>query len=152
MDSEAITGNNSHFAQVTCTEDDITKSIQYKARRDVGPIKYFYIDVGISIQYSSLALSHDRAISGLWGQDKTLAEFRRSFSSPVDPFMTDICHLGSVFARIVQVSRYALYRSFFSKSQIAIRRPVSPGTYNHPNDITSAGTQTNIPRGLYAAS
>lgn len=116
MDSESITGNNFHFCQVTHREDDVTKSIQYKARRDVGPMRYFYIDVGISRKYPPDC--PQRTISGRWGQDKTLPEFQHGLSGPIDPFKTDICQLGSVFARIVQVSRQSDFlRTIFLSPQ-----------------------------------
>lgn len=113
MDSEDVTGNNFHFCQVTHTEDDVTKYIQYKARRDVAPMRYSFIDVGIAKRYPLDC--QDRTMSGLWGQDKTLPEFRDGFSGPIDPFKTDVCQLGSVFARIVQVSWHACLLAIFLK-------------------------------------
>lgn len=81
------------------TEHDIKKYINYKSRRDVGPIRYFIIDLGMSEQFRS---GESPRYYGSWGQDETIPEFQ-NHDVAHNPYKTDVCQLGNVLKRIVQV-------------------------------------------------
>lgn len=91
--------NGFHMTDNARAERSVTKYISYKTRREVGPIRYVIIDVGISERF----LPGDRPrYCGSWGQDKTIPEFRVKEAAH-DPYKTDVCPLGNVLKRLVQV-------------------------------------------------
>lgn len=81
------------------TEHDIKKYINYKSRRDVGTVRYVIIDVGLSDQFQP---GEKPRYYGSWGQDGTIPEFQKHRVAH-DPYKTDVCQLGNVFKRLVQV-------------------------------------------------
>jgi hypothetical protein len=99
MDATMVAPGGFHMTDGARTEHDIKKYINYKSRRDVGGVRYFIIDVGMSQQYQS---GEKPRYYGYWGQDRTIPEFQKDGVAH-DPFKTDVCQLGNVFKRIVQV-------------------------------------------------
>ncbi|OCH83830.1 hypothetical protein OBBRIDRAFT_892117 [Obba rivulosa] len=57
------------------------------------PVRYLYIDFGISRKYS--AEENSPLEDPIWGGDKTVPEFHRS-NDPCDPFPTDVYYLGNM--------------------------------------------------------
>lgn len=96
-----------HMTDGARREHNIKKYINYKSRRDVGPIRYFIIDVGLSEQFRT---GEKPRYYGSWGQDETIPEFQK-LGVAHDPFKTDICQLGNVLKRIVQVGVRDLWSS-----------------------------------------
>lgn len=71
---------------------------QYKRKakffsRTARPVKYYFIDFGISRRYDADNTSPRE--DPIWGGDKSVPEFQDS-DDPQDPFPTDIYYLGNM--------------------------------------------------------
>lgn len=99
IDATKLAPNGFHMTDSARTEHNITKYIRYKTRREVGSIRYVIIDVGISEQFRP---REQPRCYGSWGQDRTILEFQ-SKGVAHDPYKTDVCQLGNVLKRLIQV-------------------------------------------------
>ncbi|KAF5315016.1 hypothetical protein D9619_007423 [Psilocybe cf. subviscida] len=98
LDSTGIAPKGFHFARNILSEKgDFDEPMPYLTRRAVAPVKYYFIDVGISRFF--MPHCEDRSFYGSWGQDRTVPEFENE-DKPHDPFKVDVYQLGSVFKRI----------------------------------------------------
>lgn len=79
---------------------DGLKRLVWRERWSVRPIKYYFIDFGLSEQYP-FGLKNIRDY-GIFGQDRTVPEM--SVTIPYDPFKADVYQLGNVFKRLIEVS------------------------------------------------
>lgn len=101
LDSTGIAPKGFHFARNILSEKgDFDEPMPYLTRRAVAPVKYYFIDVGISRFF--MPHCEDRSFYGSWGQDRTVPEFENE-DKPHDPFKVDVYQLGSVFKRITTV-------------------------------------------------
>lgn len=60
------------------------------------PPKYYFIDFGISRQYSP-TITHPKEVP-IWGGDKEVPEFQNS-NEPCDPFPTDVFYIGNAIRK-----------------------------------------------------
>ena len=71
---------------------NLRRAAPTRSRSDV-PVKYYFIDFGISRKYDADNTSPREW--PIWGGDKTVPEFQES-DDEQDPFPTDICYLGNM--------------------------------------------------------
>ena len=72
---------------------DIRREAKSLRRRDVGPIKYYFIDFGISSKFDES--NTNRLVSGRDGLDQQVPELR--LQNTYDPFPLDVFILGNVY-------------------------------------------------------
>lgn len=85
------------------TEDGF-KDLVWHERWSVRPVKYYFIDYGLSYQYPA-GLTDIRDY-GRFGQDRTVPEM--SVEVSYDPFKADVYQLGNVFKRLMEVRYVSL--------------------------------------------
>ena len=73
--------------------DANAKMAHPRRRRDVGGVKYYFIDFGISSWFDGT--EGTRLVTGRDGLDREVPELRQS--EPYDPFPVDIFILGNLF-------------------------------------------------------
>lgn len=79
--------------------------------RTARPVKYYYIDFGISRRFN-LVDGPPRALP-IQGGDKTAPEILKSNGQALDPFPTDIYYLGNMIKRnFLEVTAYCSFRSY----------------------------------------
>ena len=91
------------------TRHDRTKDWKSTAKhstRTAHPVRYYFIDFGLSRQYNPED-GPPRAIP-IRGGDKSVPEFRDWNSEPLDPFPTDIYYLGNLLRVHVLKVRFAV--------------------------------------------
>ncbi|OCB88212.1 hypothetical protein A7U60_g4617 [Sanghuangporus baumii] len=71
-----------------------TKRAHRKRRRDVGGVRYYFIDFGISSKFEP---GEERKVIGIYGQDDEVPEL--SISVPYDPFLTDVFIIGNLIRK-----------------------------------------------------
>jgi hypothetical protein len=97
MDPSKVIPNGFHFGSVW-TKDGF-KKIEWRERWSVRPVKYYFVDFGLSHRYpGGLTNIMDY---GRFGQDRSVPEM--STTVPYDPFKADVYQLGNVFKRFVEV-------------------------------------------------
>ncbi|KAI0364340.1 kinase-like protein [Pilatotrama ljubarskyi] len=74
---------------------DTHRKVKYSTRTR-HPVKYFFIDFGISRKYP-VECTEPRE-PPIWGGDKTVPEFQHS-NEPRDPFATDVYYLGNLIRK-----------------------------------------------------
>ncbi|KIJ23381.1 hypothetical protein M422DRAFT_39644 [Sphaerobolus stellatus SS14] len=96
MDTSQLIPRGFHFANQN-THDGVNRGkFEFKYRRDVAPVPYYFIDFGLSSRFPS---SEKRDyFTGRVGQDRTVPEFSDTIAW--DPYKVDIYQLGGVLARI----------------------------------------------------
>lgn len=99
MDASGVIPRGFHFARRT-THDGRWGLLKWRERWSVRPIKYYYIDFGLSSKYPADATNI--LDIGIVGQDKTVPE--RSLEVPYDPFKMDVYQLGNALKRVAEVS------------------------------------------------
>jgi hypothetical protein len=93
MDESGVVPTGSHFCR-PWTRNGM-KKISWHDRCTVAPIRYYYIDFGLSTrQKDAIAL-------GIFGQVKTVPE--QSETIPYDPYKADVYQLGYTFLEIIEV-------------------------------------------------
>lgn len=98
MDQSRILPKGSHFL-ATHTHDGVRPITSWHRRCSVSPIKYFYIDFGLSWWYPN---GHKSAgVIGFTGQIKSAPEL--SDTVPYNPFKLDIYQLGFSFLQVIKV-------------------------------------------------
>ncbi|KAG6883079.1 hypothetical protein C0993_007961 [Termitomyces sp. T159_Od127] len=107
MDATELIPGGFHFMKPE-TSDGVNEWTEWRERRTVKSLRYFFIDFGLSRQYSSNQGIRD---VGILGQDQSYPE--RSATIPYDPFKTDIYQLGNVILDIVKQEYDGL--EYFSK-------------------------------------
>ncbi|KIJ39053.1 hypothetical protein M422DRAFT_130231, partial [Sphaerobolus stellatus SS14] len=96
MDSSQLIPRGFHFANEN-THDGVTNGkFDFKDRRDVAPVSYYFIDFGLSSRSPSFEKRGN--FTGRVGQDRTVPKISDTIAW--DPFKVDIYQLGSVFALI----------------------------------------------------
>ena len=100
MDARSLFSNGSHPVSTSLTPDlgDSAHGIPRFASPE--PLKYYFIDFGISIHIPS---GQPRLILGEDGIDQDVPEL--SASTPYDPFKVDVFILGNVFRREIYAVR-----------------------------------------------
>lgn len=98
MDATELIPGGFHFMKSeTC--DGVNEWTEWRERRSVKSLRYFFIDFGLSRQYLT---NRDVRDVGILGQDQSYPE--RSATIPYDPFKTDIYQLGNAILNVVKVS------------------------------------------------
>ena len=75
---------------------DVQRSAKPLRRRDARPVKYYFIDFGISTKFEEL--DTNRLVSGFDGRDRELPELYERIR--YDPFSADVFILGNVYRRM----------------------------------------------------
>jgi hypothetical protein len=100
---------------VTTMRRDYKGKAKYKTRTQ-RPVKYYFIDFGLSRRYEPDVVPLEDPIRG---GDKTVPEFQNS-DEPRNPFPTDVYYLGNLiredFTKVCQ--RPLIYRHMFSNGQL----------------------------------
>ncbi|KAG6901969.1 hypothetical protein C0995_006068 [Termitomyces sp. Mi166 len=78
------------------THDGVTSGLDWNERSTVGPIKYYFIDFGLSVK-----LNQPEVWGGHYGQDPSVPEFQIP-NLRFDPFKVDIYQLGNVLMRMTK--------------------------------------------------
>ena len=73
------------------------KTVAWPRSRTPCPVKYYYIDFGISVKFPPEA--KPEPVTGAYGRDREVPEL--SWDIPYDPFKTDIFILGNVFRKCI---------------------------------------------------
>lgn len=95
---------------------DYTGPVKHRTRTR-HPVKYYYIDFGISRRYNPA--DGPPLEDPIWGGDKTVPEFHKSLD-PCNPFPTDIYYLGNMIRQgflIVRGSYLLSVRSCLTDKQ-----------------------------------
>ena len=93
MDADALFPKGFHPA--VSAYDASSSEIAYpKRRRDVGGVRYYLIDFGISWRFEA---GEERKITGMLGQDQDVPEL--SETVPYDPFLTDVFIIGNLMRK-----------------------------------------------------
>ncbi|KAJ8502134.1 hypothetical protein ONZ51_g223 [Trametes cubensis] len=95
MDADALFPQGFHPMSDMCLPDQISTPTLVLSRRDT-PVKYYFVDFGISTQFGPN--DTNRLVTGLDGLDQEVPEL--SDDVPYDPFKVDIFILGNVFSRL----------------------------------------------------
>ena len=93
MDADSLYPKGFHPA-VTVSDASGAELAYPKRRRDVGGVKYYFIDFGISSRFEA---DEERKVIGVLGQDQDVPEL--SFEVPYDPFLTDVFIIGNLIKR-----------------------------------------------------
>ena len=87
-----------------------------RRRRDVGGVRYYFIDFGISSKFSP---EEPRQVVGIFGQDNEVPELSKT--EPYDPFKVDVFILGNLFKRaFLKVYRFARLRPDSAKAELGL--------------------------------
>ena len=92
MDADALYPKGFHPVQ-TAADSSGTRLAHPKRRRDVGGVRYYFIDFGISRKYDPADLPPREP--PIFGGDRSVPEFNKS-DEPCDPFPTDIYYVGNL--------------------------------------------------------
>ncbi|KAF5370933.1 hypothetical protein D9615_009783 [Tricholomella constricta] len=95
VDPSKLVPRGVHFIKPR-THDGLTRGLEWNARSSVGPLKYYFIDFGLSAHYLP---GQDIMFEGPYGQDRTVPE--HSLPEPYDSFKVDIFQLGNVIKRMI---------------------------------------------------
>ncbi|KAG6872913.1 hypothetical protein C0992_009262 [Termitomyces sp. T32_za158] len=95
MDASKVIPRGFHPIK-TRTHDGVTLGQECHDRWSVGPVKYYFIDFGLSRYYPD---GPWETRTGLCGQDRTVPELVAN--EPYDPFKLDIFQLGNAFMEIL---------------------------------------------------
>ncbi|KAL5492792.1 hypothetical protein ACEPAI_4240 [Sanghuangporus weigelae] len=96
MDGLAMYGKKGfHPSDQDVRADDALKLAKPKTRRDVGSVRYYFTDFGLSSYFDDP--DRRRLVTGNRAQDREIPEL--SSIVPYDPFAVDIFTLGNVFKR-----------------------------------------------------
>ncbi|KAI0334926.1 hypothetical protein GY45DRAFT_1294684 [Cubamyces sp. BRFM 1775] len=95
MDAKALFPRGFHPRAEKCLPDQISVRAPVLSRRDI-PVKYYFVDFGISTQFGSG--DSDRLVTGTFGLDQDVPEL--SNDKPYDPFKVDIFILGNMFTKL----------------------------------------------------
>ena len=98
--------------------------------RATTPVKYYYIDFGISSRFADDDVC--RLVTGRNGLDRTVPELSRTV--PYDPFKVDIFILGNLF------------RQQFSEVSPAPHAPSTYQWFHHDAWLRNSRTSTCLPR------
>ncbi|OSX58938.1 hypothetical protein POSPLADRAFT_1151938 [Postia placenta MAD-698-R-SB12] len=93
MDADALFPNGFHPIRKFSLPDGFTPA-PWRSRKDM-PIKYYYVDFGISVQIPPN--THAKLAVGPYGRDQEVPEL--SADIPYDPFKVDIFIIGNFFRR-----------------------------------------------------
>ncbi|KAJ3508114.1 hypothetical protein NLJ89_g5930 [Agrocybe chaxingu] len=115
MDFSRVMPGGYHFASRT-TEDGKRKELRWVPRKSVAPVKYYYIDFGLSHKFPENTVSS--RLAGLVGQDRTVPE--AASDTPYDAFKYDIYQLGNVLAQLI--AEYEDLSAFKPLSDLMKRR------------------------------
>ncbi|KAF5378260.1 hypothetical protein D9615_008795 [Tricholomella constricta] len=96
MDGSKLVPRGVHF-MAPDTYDGLTEVLEWHDRSSVGPIKYYFIDFGLSKWFYPKA---NIVFSGVYGQDRTVPEHK--LEEPHDPFKVDIYQLGNVIIQMIR--------------------------------------------------
>jgi hypothetical protein len=100
MDESRVVPRGSHFAR-PYGHDGVEYNLTWRHRCTVAPVKYYYIDFGLSIWYPN-GQENARA-TGVVGQIKDVPDF--SAPAPYNPFKVDIYQLGRTFLDVIKVNK-----------------------------------------------
>lgn len=106
MDPSKVIPKGFHFANQD-SEDGLEKDIKFRDRWSVRPVRYFFIDFGLSYRYppgETNILDYGR-----FGQDRSVPKM--SVTVPYDPFKLDIYQLGNTFMELIDIRGYLLTSS-----------------------------------------
>ena len=84
-----------HPSDQDLTAGDVTVFAKPRTRKDIGFVRYYITDFGLSVHFSDS--DRPRLVTGNRHQDITVPEL--SSSIPYDPFPVDVFSLGNVFKR-----------------------------------------------------
>ena len=105
MDPRPLFPHLFHFARPSETQDMKGPARSYTRTRH--PVKYFFIDFGLSRRFDPAAgPPRSRPV---WGGDRSVPEFHKSLE-PCDPFPTDIYYVGNVVRTILLQVRSGFLR------------------------------------------
>ena len=118
MDAPSVFPNGFHPANSSKDRGGVQSVITIPRHKASGPIKYYYIDFGISRRYEE---GEKHIVIGDDGDDREIPEM--SDVDVYDPFPADVFILGNVFRK-----------RFLSVSSLALRRITRlTGLYSHRN-------------------
>ncbi|RDB18694.1 hypothetical protein Hypma_014745 [Hypsizygus marmoreus] len=96
MDTSKAMPRGFHFARWR-SHDGLKYGLHWHDRWSVRPVKYYFIDFGLSHQYPRGR--KNILDGGIFGQDRTVPEM--SITVPYDPFKADVYQLGNVFLKAI---------------------------------------------------
>ncbi|KAG6871495.1 hypothetical protein C0992_011122, partial [Termitomyces sp. T32_za158] len=95
MDASKVIPRGFHPVNIH-SHDGVTRRQERHDRWSVAPVKYYFIDFGLSRYYPDQPWE---TITGLCGQDRTVPELVAN--EPYDPFKLDIFQLGNAFLELM---------------------------------------------------
>jgi hypothetical protein len=117
MEESRVVPKGSHF-KFSSSHDGVNLNLTWQHRCTVAPVRYFYIDFGLSRWHPH---GHESAKAlGVVGQLKDIPEL--SATVPYNPFKLDICQLGRTILEVIEVSDQFIVVSFAYSSRTGIPR------------------------------
>ncbi|CAA7270064.1 unnamed protein product [Cyclocybe aegerita] len=147
MDISKVMPTGYHFSN-WMTEDGRKKPLQWFPRKSVAPVKYYYIDFGLSYRFPSDATSFN--LMGVVGQDKTVPE--KFAKAPYDAFKLDIYQLGNVIAELLEnYEDLTVFKglSELMKNRDPMQRPSASDAYETLVDIITDLTEEQLNRRVW---
>ncbi|PPQ80956.1 hypothetical protein CVT26_003527 [Gymnopilus dilepis] len=95
MDHSKMVPKGTHFC-LPSSHDGLKEGLEWKSRWSVRPVRYFFVDFGISVRCTS----KDAKVLGSFAQDKSVPELSNSIL--YNPFPVDIYELGNVIKKCVE--------------------------------------------------
>lgn len=106
VDATKLSPRGFHYCNPS-TYDGVHYIPRYRTRKSVGPMKYYWVDFGLSIHFPSL--EHRQLVYGRVGQERNVPEM--SQDAFYDAFKADVFQVGMTMKRLCEVKETFAYLS-----------------------------------------
>lgn len=104
VDATKLSPRGFHYCNPS-TYDGVHYIPRYRTRKSVGPMKYYWVDFGLSIHFPSL--EHRQLVYGRVGQERNVPEM--SQDAFYDAFKADVFQVGMTMKRLCEVKETFAY-------------------------------------------